>query len=72
MEDTEDKKDNGNGNGDSDSDESDLAQEDEMDRVVADDREELDNDIYAEEGYGALKFTIILDIILLYSPDVGL
>lgn len=50
MEDTEDEDDDSNGDGDSDSDESDSAQ----DRVVADDGEELDDDIYAEEGYGAL------------------
>ncbi|KAI9458799.1 hypothetical protein HD554DRAFT_2298897 [Boletus coccyginus] len=41
MKDIKDEDNNSNGDGDSNSDKSDLAQEDKMDHVVADDREEL-------------------------------
>jgi hypothetical protein len=52
MEEDEDKGDDSNGGEDSDSDKCDP--EDDMDRVMADDGKELDDDIYAEEGYSAL------------------
>ncbi|KAF8838869.1 hypothetical protein BDN67DRAFT_991113 [Paxillus ammoniavirescens] len=54
IEEGEDSDGERDGNNDSDDEDEDSEDEDDIDRVMADDREELNDDILAAEGYGAL------------------